>query len=117
MPASEQFLKFPFSSATRVEMLRRHIRGGVPSVSSMTSVKNSETLPCSPRFAIEPRCYRIAIVSCQAAPDGVTSINGIGNPKELRSDLRPNSVCSDDGVMFFHAISIEIESDLVVLLL
>ena len=114
MPASEQLLMFPFSSAVRVEMLRRHIRCGVPCESSMAGVKNSETFPCSPRFAIAPGRNRSAIVSRQTPPHRVTSINGIRNPKEFGPDLRPNPICSDDGVVFFHATILKIESDLVV---
>ncbi len=84
-------------------MIGGNIGGSVPGEAAMTRVENSETLSNSPSFAIASGYDSVAMITSQAAPDGVTTVDRLARSKELRPDARPNAIRADKSIMFLHA--------------
>src|SRR6202790_2210012 len=110
VPSIEHLLELAFPSAGCLQMGWGHIRRCIPRESAVTGVENSESLSRTPCLAVATCGNSVAIVLRQAAPDRVTSIDGIGSAKQLRPHAGPNSVGADYHVVFLHQAAFKIES-------
>jgi hypothetical protein len=70
----------------------------------MTGVENSETFSSSPGFTIASGHDSVAMITGQAAPDGVTTVDRLARSKELTPDARSDAVRADESIMFLYAL-------------
>src|ERR1700724_3493954 len=95
-------------------MMRRNISGRVPRKSPVAGIEDSESHSFSPRFTVEPWRDCIALVSGQAAPDRVASVEWVRSSEELRPDPGANAVGTDNCVMLDLVTAFKVEANLAV---
>src|ERR1700724_3557111 len=78
VPSREHLLQLVFPAAGRVDVVRRHVRGGIPCEAAVTGVEDSESFSSAPGLAVSARGNCAAVVLGSSAPDRVTAVDGIG---------------------------------------